>query len=67
MSDNPIIQSDNAWTNLQLLLQQWDVGNVYLLALSSWKINIAENPFAVLGCKYVRAITWSEIKALYDK
>ena len=38
-----------AWTYLQLPLQQWDVGNVYLLVLSSWKVNIAENPIAVMG------------------
>ena len=25
--------------------------NVYLLVLSSWKVNIAENPFAVMGLK----------------
>ena len=24
-------------------------GNVYLLVLSSWKVNIAENPIAVMG------------------
>ena len=56
-----------ARTYLQLPLQQLGAGNVYLLALSSWKINIAENPFAILGCKYVQAITWLELKALYDK
>ena len=36
-------------TYLQLLLLQWGAGNVYLLVLSSWKINIAENPIAVMG------------------
>ena len=30
-------------------LRQWGAGNVYLLVLSSWKINIAENPIAVMG------------------
>ena len=25
-----------------------DAGNVYLLVLSSWKVNIAENPIAVI-------------------
>ena len=24
-------------------------GNVYLLVLSSWKVNIAKNPIAVMG------------------
>ena len=35
--------------NLQLGLRQWCAGNVYLLVLSSWKINIAETPIARLG------------------
>ena len=30
-------------------LQQWGAGNVYLLVFSSWKVNIAENPIAVMG------------------
>jgi len=34
---------------LQLPLQQWSAGNVYLLVLSSWKVNIDENPIAVMG------------------
>ena len=34
---------------LQLPLRQWGSGNVYLLVLSSWKVNIAENPIAVMG------------------
>ena len=38
-----------ARTYLQLPLRQWGVGNVYLLVLSSWKVNIAENPIAVMG------------------
>ena len=38
-----------AWTYLQLPLRQWGAGNVYLLVLSSWKVNIAENPIAVMG------------------
>ena len=37
-----------AWTYLQLPLEQWGAGNVYLLVLSSWKVNIAENPIAVM-------------------
>ena len=32
-----------AWTYLQLPIRQWGAGNVYLLVLSSWKVNIAEN------------------------
>ena len=39
----------NAWTYLQLPLRQWGAGNVYLLVLSSWKVNIAENPIAIMG------------------
>ena len=38
-----------ARTYLQLPLQQWGASNVYLLVLSSWKVNIAENPIAVMG------------------
>ena len=34
---------------LQLPLRQWGAGNVYLLVLSSWKVNIAENPVAMMG------------------
>ena len=33
---------------LQLPLRQWGAGNVYLLVLSSWKINIAKNSIAVM-------------------
>ena len=32
-----------------LPLWQWDAGNVYLLVFSSWKVNIVENPIAVMG------------------
>ena len=38
-----------AQTYLQLLLRQWGAGNVYLLVLSSWKVNIAVNLIAVNG------------------
>ena len=38
-----------AWTYLQLPLWQWGAGNVYLLVLSSWKVNIAKNPIGVMG------------------
>jgi hypothetical protein len=34
---------------LQLQLLQWGAGNVYLLVLSSWEVDIAKNPIAVLG------------------
>ena len=34
--------SNFAGTYLQLSLRQWGAGNVYLLVLSSWKVNIAE-------------------------
>ena len=52
--DNPLESSVEfmkvrARTYLQLPLQQWGAGNVYLLVLSSWKVNIAENPIAVMG------------------
>ena len=42
-------QVDHAQMYLQLPLRQWGAGNVYLLVLSSWKVNIAENPIAVMG------------------
>ena len=41
---------------LQLPLWQSGAGDVYLLVLSSWKINIAENPIAIIGCQYL----WAE-------
>ena len=40
---------DQARTYLQLPLRQWGAGNVDLLVLSSWKVNIAENPIALMG------------------
>ena len=40
---------DMAQMYLQLPLRQWDAGNVYLLVLSIRKVNIAENPIAVMG------------------
>jgi hypothetical protein len=40
---------NQARTYLQLPLRQWGAGNVYLLVLSIWKVNIAENPIAVMG------------------
>ena len=48
--DTPIYRIHNhARTYLQLPLRQWGAGNVYLHVLSSWKVNIAENPIAVMG------------------
>ena len=38
-----------ARTYLQLPLRQWGDGNIYLLVLSSWKVNIYENPIALMG------------------
>ena len=43
------LEPDTAQAYLQLPLRQWNAGNVYLLVLSSWKVNIAENPIAVMG------------------
>ena len=42
-------QGDYARMYPQLPLRQWSAGNVYLLVLSSWKVNIAENPIAIIG------------------
>ena len=33
-------------TDLELSLRQWAAGNIYLLVLSGWKVNIAKNPIA---------------------
>ena len=33
----------------KLPLRQWGAGNVHILPLSSSKVNIAENPIAVMG------------------
>ena len=38
-----------AQTYQQLPLRQGGAGNVYLLVLSSWKVNIAENHIALMG------------------
>ena len=43
------ILNDSARTYLQLPLQQWGAGNVYLLVLSSWNVNIAKIPIAGMG------------------
>ena len=39
-----IMQTYKPWMYLQLPLRQWGSDNVYLLALSRWKIDIAKNP-----------------------
>ena len=44
-----IQDKNSAPTYLQVPLQQWGASNVYLLVLSSWKVNIPENPIAVMG------------------
>ena len=44
-----LLVNKKARTYLQLPLRQLGAGNVYLLVLSSWKVNIAENPIAVMG------------------
>ena len=38
----------NARPYLQLMLGQLGTANVYLIVLSSWEVNIAENPIAVI-------------------
>ena len=43
-----IAQNVIARTYLQLPLRQWGAGNVYLLVLSSWKVNMTENSIAVI-------------------
>ena len=44
------MHNDFDQTYLQLPLRQWGASNVYLIVLSSWKVNIAENPIAdVMG------------------
>ena len=42
-------QINRAQMYLQIPLRQWGAGNVYLLVLSSWKVNIAKNPIAAMG------------------
>ena len=42
------ICADWAWMYLQLPLRQWGANNVYLLVLSSWRVNNAENPIAIM-------------------
>ena len=43
------LRPKSARTYLQLPLRQRGAGNVYLFVLSSWKVNIAKNPIAVMG------------------
>ena len=44
-----VLMTNQCPTCLQLLSHLWDAGNVYLFVLSSWKLNIAENPIVVMG------------------
>ena len=37
------ISQGNNFAQTYLPLRQWGAGNVYLLLLSSWKVNIAKN------------------------
>ena len=50
--------ANSARTYLQLPLRQWGAGNVYLLVLSNWKVNIAENPIAVMGLQIRSGSLW---------
>ena len=43
------MERHHAQRNLQLPLRQWGAGNVYLFVFSSWKVNIAKKPIAVMG------------------
>ena len=43
------VRQSTVRTYRQLQLQQWGAGNVYLLVLSSWKVNITKNPIAFMG------------------
>ena len=43
-----------AWRYLQLPLWQWGAGNVYLLVLSSWKVNIAKKTSGVMAQTYLQ-------------
>ena len=47
--EKKVYKKDCARTHLQLPLRQRGAGNFYLLVLFSWKVNIAENPIAVMG------------------
>ena len=48
---------------LQLSLRQWEAANVYILVLSSWKVNIAENPIAIMEVvdtlSFIQYIEWN--------
>ena len=44
LSGIAVLVAVTAGTYLQLPLGQLGASNVYLLVLSSWKVNIAENP-----------------------
>ena len=52
-----------ARTYLQLPLRQWGARNVYLLVLSSWKVNIAENLIAIciIKCVLFTLLFWPKL------
>ena len=45
----PMKWAGKAQMYVQLPIRQWGASNVYILVLSSWKVNIAENPIAAIG------------------
>ena len=47
--DNTNRQTLQGRTGPDRNLRQWGAGNVYLLVMSSWQVNFAENPIAVMG------------------
>ena len=59
--------ADLAGTYLQLPLRQWGAGNVYLLVLSTWKVNIAKNPIAVMGLYIRSGLFFSEASGVQIK
>ena len=61
------VERNIAQNYLQLPLRQWGAGNVYLLVLSSWKVNIAENPIAIMGLWYVLACTGPCLLEAFDQ
>ena len=60
-----MLRTDIARMYLQLPLRQLDAGNVYLLVLSSWKVNIAENPIVLMGLFGHNLHCWCFIQFLH--
>jgi hypothetical protein len=50
----------NAQTYLQLSLWQWEAGNVYLVVLSIWKVNIAKKPIAFMELWICSGSVWQK-------